>query len=43
MTKNRCIRALLANNNDPDAATNWMFERMDDPSLDDPIEEENSK
>ena len=30
MGKNRCIRALLANNNNVEAASNWLFERMDD-------------
>lgn len=38
MSKNRCIRALLAMNNNVEAAMNWIFERMDDPSLDNPIE-----
>lgn len=36
-SRNRCIRALTACNNDAEGASNWIFERMDDLSLDDPI------
>lgn len=39
-SKNRCTRALVANNNNADFAMNWIFERMDDATLDDPIVEE---
>mmetsp|Transcript_3318 Transcript_3318/g.2871 ORF Transcript_3318/g.2871 Transcript_3318/m.2871 type:complete len:219 (+) Transcript_3318:208-864(+) len=41
--ENRCKRALLANNNNPDAAMNWLLERIDDASLDDPIKKSNSQ
>jgi len=37
--KNRCIRAAIATNNtDADAAMNWLLTKMDDASLDLPLE-----
>lgn len=38
MPKNRCIRALYATGNDPNAAMEWLFEHMDDPDIDDPLD-----
>ncbi|KAI9328678.1 hypothetical protein DFJ73DRAFT_800540 [Zopfochytrium polystomum] len=38
--RNRCVRALVkTGNNGPDIAMNWLFEHMEDPDIDDPIEE----
>jgi len=43
-SRNRCIRAVMAtDNNGAEVAMNWLFERMDDPSLDDPIEKKAKK
>ncbi|KAG4090772.1 ubiquitinyl hydrolase [Neocallimastix lanati (nom. inval.)] len=43
-SRNRCIRAVMAtDNNGAEVAMNWLFERMDDPSLDDPIEKKSKK
>jgi len=43
-SRNRCIRAIMAtDNNGAEVAMNWLFERMDDPTLDDPIEKKNNK
>jgi ubiquitin carboxyl-terminal hydrolase 5/13 len=37
--RNRCVRALIkTGNNGPDVAMNWLFEHMDDPDIDDPID-----
>jgi len=43
-SRNRCVRAIMAtDNNGAEVAMNWLFERMDDPSLDDPIEKKSKK
>jgi len=43
-SRNRCVRAVMAtDNNGAEVAMNWLFERMDDPSLDDPIEKKSKK
>ncbi|KRX02624.1 UBA-like protein [Pseudocohnilembus persalinus] len=42
MGKNRSIRALMENQNNPELAMNWLFTKMDDPSLDDPIKNDNN-
>jgi len=43
-SRNRCIRAVMAtDNNGAEVAMNWLFERMDDPSLDSPIEKKTKK
>lgn len=35
----RCQKALLATgNSDPEVAMNWLFEHMEDPDIDDPIQ-----
>lgn len=35
----RCQKALLATgNSDPEAAMNWLFEHMEDPDIDAPIQ-----
>jgi ubiquitin carboxyl-terminal hydrolase 5/13 len=40
---NRCKRALLASgNNNVEVAMNWIFEHMDDPNIDDPLEAKGS-
>lgn len=42
-SRNRCIRAIRAtDNNGAEVAMNWLFEKMDDPSLDGPLEEESN-
>jgi ubiquitin carboxyl-terminal hydrolase 5/13 len=35
--ENRAKRALLEKGNNVEEATNWLFEKMDDPSLDEPL------
>lgn len=36
----RCTKALKATGNaDPEAASNWLFEHMEDPDIDEPMEE----
>ncbi|CDH49949.1 ubiquitin carboxyl-terminal hydrolase 14 [Lichtheimia corymbifera JMRC:FSU:9682] len=37
--RNRCMRALInTGNNGAEVAMNWLFEHMEDPGIDDPIE-----
>jgi ubiquitin carboxyl-terminal hydrolase 5/13 len=33
----RCKKALLAHPNDPETATQWLFEHMEDPDIDAPF------
>lgn len=43
-TRNRCLRAVIAtDNNGAEVAMNWLFEHMDDPSLDNSIEKKSKK
>lgn len=41
-TRNAAIRALTAQKDNAEAAIMWIMENMDNPSLNDPIEEESS-
>jgi ubiquitin carboxyl-terminal hydrolase 5/13 len=33
----RCKKALIAHPNDPETATQWLFEHMEDPDIDAPF------
>lgn len=33
----RCKKALIAHPGNPENATQWLFEHIDDPNIDDPI------
>lgn len=39
----RCQKALIANPGNPEAAVQWLFERMEDPDIDTPLPSSGSK
>lgn len=40
-SRNACIRALVEQHGNVEAACNWIFENMDNPNINDPMPEEN--
>lgn len=42
-TRNAAIRALMANQGNPEAALNWIFENMDRADLNDPIPDDDEE